>query len=239
MSTNAKWEALRRQFRQLETEIDSKILEYGRMATALNSTSSHSAANFHAMETVEMELEAQLKKMAGCVEELARCIEQPQITSTTTTTTSAPLMHSLQRHRDINYDYLREFQKIRANIQQARDHSQLLSSPTSTTFPTMLSDGRSQTNRSQMDSLLNERRKIDNVSSITDSVLDAAAETRSALFNQRQSLLQNSKRLGSTLSRLPGINTIIHQIQVRRKRDSLIVGAVIGLCLVLIIWYRS
>lgn len=44
-------------------------------------------------------------------------------------------------------------------------------------------------------------------------------------------------RMGGVLSQMPGINSLISMIHSRRRRDSIIMGCVVGICLILILGY--
>jgi Golgi SNAP receptor complex protein 1 len=43
--------------------------------------------------------------------------------------------------------------------------------------------------------------------------------------------------MGGVLSQMPGINTLITMIHSRRRRDSIIMGVVVGACVLLILGY--
>lgn len=45
------------------------------------------------------------------------------------------------------------------------------------------------------------------------------------------------QRMGGVLSQMPGINTLITMIHSRRRRDSIIMGVVVGACVLLILGY--
>jgi Golgi SNAP receptor complex protein 1 len=44
-------------------------------------------------------------------------------------------------------------------------------------------------------------------------------------------------RMGGVLNQMPGINSLITMIRSRRRRDSIIVGCVVGICVLLLLGY--
>ena len=152
-------------------------------------------------------------------------------------TINPSMMHTLQRHRDIHYDYAREYKKLKQSISQLQDHAELLSGPRQTRMTA--DDHASLLNNDPSMLLMQERRHLNQSHSMTDNVLDAAQSVKSALFQQRQSLYQSSSRMGSSVtSQLPSIGSLIQRIQVRRRRDSLILGLIAGICILLLLFYK-
>ena len=44
-------------------------------------------------------------------------------------------------------------------------------------------------------------------------------------------------KLNDLSSKFPLINSLVNKINLRKRRDTIILGCVIGLCLVFMIWY--
>jgi Golgi SNAP receptor complex protein 1 len=44
-------------------------------------------------------------------------------------------------------------------------------------------------------------------------------------------------RMGGVLNQMPGINSLISMIRSRRRRDTVIVGSVVGFCVLLLLGY--
>lgn len=85
--------------------------------------------------------------------------------------------------------------------------------------------------------MLNERSRIDNSNSMADSLLAQAYETRDEFIRQRASLAGIQRRMLNTLSMVPGINTIIAKVNTRKKRDSLILAALVTTCVLLLLFF--
>lgn len=92
---------------------------------------------------------------------------------------------------------------------------------------------------SDTDALLAERSRIDNSHSMIDSTLEQAYSTRSDLASQRDLLGSVASRMAHTAQSLPGVSGVITMIGRRRRRDSIIMGLVIGSCTFLILMYLT
>lgn len=46
-----------------------------------------------------------------------------------------------------------------------------------------------------------------------------------------------NSRMGGVVSQMPGLNSLISMISSRRRRDTYIVGGVIGVCVLLLLMY--
>lgn len=64
-----------------------------------------------------------------------------------------------------------------------------------------------------------------------------AYATREDFAQQRTMLSRIDQRMGGVLSQMPGINSLITMIHSRRRRDSIIMGIVVGICVLLILGY--
>ena len=92
---------------------------------------------------------------------------------------------------------------------------------------------------SDTDALLAERSRLDNSHGMIDRTLDQAYATRADLSSQRDLIGSIASRMTTTAQSLPGINGVITMIGRRRRRDSIIMGLVIGGCTVLILMYLT
>lgn len=245
------WDALRKQARKLETEVDARLLAFSR-AGAQTHGSGHFGASGSttgagagagsgpsgattrrglaggsaavAADGGEAEVEELLRKLTQAVNEMAAYLDGPN-------PTNPSMMHMLQRHRDILYDYTREFKKTKANIQSSREHADLLSSVRED-----ISSFRSGASSGQ-DMLLTERGRIDNSNRLADQILEQAYETKDSLKSQRGVLFGINRRVTLVASQIPGLNSIIGKIGTRKRRDSVILAGVISFCLFLLLMY--
>lgn len=62
-------------------------------------------------------------------------------------------------------------------------------------------------------------------------------ETRDHLVSQRQTFKKLQTRFNDISNRFPALNSIIQRINMRKKRDSIILGVVVGTCTILLLLY--
>lgn len=88
-----------------------------------------------------------------------------------------------------------------------------------------------------MDLLLKESEHIRNSERLIDDQINIAIESRETLINQRVAFKAIQAKLNDLSSRFPLVNNLVQKINLRKRRDTIIVGAVIGVCLTFIVWY--
>merc|ERR1712110_672712 len=93
--------------------------------------------------------------------------------------------------------------------------------------------GRNQ----KMDSLQRELEHTRNSERMIDEQINIALETRDNLVNQREILKAVQTKLNDLSSKFPLINSLVNKINLRKRRDTIILGSVIGVCLILMLWY--
>ncbi|KAI8849770.1 hypothetical protein BC829DRAFT_432277 [Chytridium lagenaria] len=210
------WESLRRQARQLENDVESKLVNFARLGSALAGNGSGSsgmantsvaAGNWASAVGLQREIEELLRKLTEVVDGMASCLDGPN-----SSPSNPPMMHTLQRHRDILYDFSKEFKKTKANIAAAKDHSELLGS--------IRDDISSYRPNNTEDLLLNERSKIDGSHKLADIVLEQAYETRDALNLQGRMLSGTRGRVAAALSKFPAINNLFTKINTKKRKDT-------------------
>jgi len=135
---------------------------------------------------------------------------------------SQSMFRAIQRHRDVYQDYAREFNRTKANVQNALDQANLLSG---------VRNDIDAYKSSAADSLLAERSRIDSSHRMTDDVLEQAYATRSEFAQQSSSLAGINARMTNVINTIPGINNLLGMIKTRRRRDAYILGVLIGVCL--------
>jgi Golgi SNAP receptor complex protein 1 len=55
--------------------------------------------------------------------------------------------------------------------------------------------------------------------------------------NQREAIKLVQKKLNDLTNRFPVINSLVNRINLRKRRDTIILGLVVGFCLVFLIWW--
>lgn len=241
MSQGNQWEDLRKRARQLENEIDLKLVSFSKLGTSFSAIRSNgsdssdtapllNATNSeHMFHTMAMEIEQLLNKLSDVNDRMADYAGSVSVASP-----SAALLHTLQRHRDILQDYTHEFHKTKANIEACREREELMGSVQREIDSYKSSSGG--LNR-RTDLYLKENEHIRNSERIADETISVAMATKENLSSQKLTLKKISSSMNSMANRFPVLNSLMQRINLRKRRDSLILGGVIAVCIVLLLWY--
>ncbi|XP_005093915.1 Golgi SNAP receptor complex member 1 isoform X2 [Aplysia californica] len=232
------WEDLRRQARQLENEIDLKLVSFSKLGTNYSSQRDYDsndtapllnkASSEHMFDTMAMEISQLLAKLTEVND---RMVEYTQTISVSSP--SATLMHTLQRHRDILQDYSHEFQKTSANISQMREREDLLGSVRRDISAYKNSSGLNR----RSDLYLKENEHIRNSERLVDEQISIAIATKENLQSQSRFLTSITQKVNTLANRFPVINSLVQRINLRKRRDSIILALVIAVCIILLILY--
>ncbi|WVR08079.1 hypothetical protein IAU60_005125 [Kwoniella sp. DSM 27419] len=239
MSSSQSWDNARRHARALETALDAKLSTYSKLAATIarggSSGSSSGTRDALSLEEegdgvggyklVEEEIDELLSKFDQAIDDLSNLINHPSQPP------SASMQHAVQRHRDNLDDYRRDYLRTRSGVEQSIRRSNLLGSVRKD-----INDYKSSL-PSQTDALLQDRSRIDSSHRMIDDTLSQAYATREDFAQQRSLLASIDSRMGGVLSQMPGINSLITMIRTRRRRDSIIMGCVVGSCVILLLGY--
>ncbi|GAA5831731.1 hypothetical protein JCM3766R1_004996 [Sporobolomyces carnicolor] len=223
-------DTVRRDLNATTAQCSSLLTRYSKLA-AQASTSYSSNGKLRddlgrQKEDLEQELDGALDLFAAQIDRLANfhaTAHPPPSTSAT---------HTLERHRSVLQDYQRERVRTQRSLQEAEDRANLLSS-----VRDEISTFKTQTGSSATDSLLAERGKIDNSHRMADATLEQAYATRAEFAAQRSGLSQIQARMNGVAAQVPGLNSVIGMINSRRRRDSVIMGTVIGVCTLALLFF--
>uniref|UniRef100_A0A8C9VZP9 Golgi SNAP receptor complex member 1 n=1 Tax=Scleropages formosus TaxID=113540 RepID=A0A8C9VZP9_SCLFO len=226
------WEDLRKQARQLENELDLKLVSFSKLCTSYSSSRDgrrgdssdttpllNNSTQDRMFETMAVEIEQLLAKLTGLNDKMAEYSSAPGVTSL-----NAALMHTLQRHRDILQDYTHEFHKTKANFLAIREREDLLGSVRKDIETYKSGTG---VNNRRTELFLKEHEHLRNI----------AMATKENMTSQRGMLKSIQGRVNTLANRFPAINSLIQRINLRKRRDSLILGGVIGICTILLLLY--
>uniref|UniRef100_A0A671XPI6 Golgi SNAP receptor complex member 1 n=1 Tax=Sparus aurata TaxID=8175 RepID=A0A671XPI6_SPAAU len=221
------WEDLRKQARQLENELDLKLVSFSKLCTSYSSSRDgrrdtsdttpllNNSTQDRMFDTMSVEIEQLLAKLTAVNDKMAEYTNTPG-----TASLNAALMHTLQRHRDILQDYTHEFHKTKGNFLAIREREDLLGSVRKDI------DGSGVNNR-RTELFLKEHEHLRNI----------AMATKENMTSQRGMLKSIQSRVNTLANRFPTINNLIQRINLRKRRDSLILGTVIGVCTILLLLY--
>lgn len=129
--------------------------------------------------------------------------------------------------------------KIKTSIQTSRDRLNLISDVR------MDIDQHNTRNRSpghgghldnDNDYYLQERQNVSASHNIMDSLISQVMETRDEIMRQRNVLETVGNRLESSISKIPGINTVLNRIDSRHRKNAIVITTVSLICLI-ILWF--
>ena len=86
-----------------------------------------------------------------------------------------------------------------------------------------------------MQSYLDERSHLERSHLMMDETLDQAYATQQEFRGQREQLGHTLTRLTRVAAQMPGVQSIISLISRRRRRDTIVLAVVIGVCLVILL----
>lgn len=163
-------------------------------------------------------------------------------------TASALKQNNLSRHREVLSDHRRELGRLRSSIAESRDRQHLLSNVRSDidAHRRAANNRKSSTGNaadddpSQLEAeyMLQERGHIDNSHNMIDSVLSQAYAVNESFTLQGETLASVNRRIVGAASQVPGINGLIQRIGNKRRRDGIILGVFIGICMLVFLYFR-
>lgn len=145
------------------------------------------------------------------------------------------MIHTIQRHTEILQGYRQEFNKIRANHITRIEREELLRGSGIST--SSLNSNSSNSGLSRREMYLKEASHLNNSHNLINDQISIAMEARDHLTLQRHSLKRLQTRFNDISNRFPVISSLLSRINIRKRRDSIILGAVIAGCTILLLLY--
>ncbi|KAF2093083.1 V-snare-domain-containing protein [Rhizodiscina lignyota] len=223
-ATGGGWAQLRQQARSLETQTETLFHTYSQYASATNIPPKPTEDEGR----TESQLEDILEQRENLITQLSRLLD-----SESALTSSALKQNNLARHREVLAEHRRELQRLKSSINDARNKANLLSNVRSDI------DAYRSANPAQAeaDYMLDERRRIDNSHSMADNVLSQAYAVNENFGLQRETLASINRRIVGAASQVPGINTLMSKISVKKRRDGVILAVFIAFCFLMLVWF--
>lgn len=175
--------------------------------------------------TVANSIQDNLNERADKVESLFELASEPEA--------SSAWRHQAQRHHEVLEDHKKTFSRLSNQYKLEQNRENLLSSVRSD-----IESHRARTPQDESTYYADERGRIEQSNSLADSLLQQAYETRAEFSRQQQVLKNVQRRIWHAASKMPGINTLISRINTRQKRNSLIMAAVITICILFLIFFH-
>ncbi|WFD37575.1 protein transport protein gos1 [Malassezia japonica] len=231
------WEAQSRRVRQVQQRLDAKLTAYSQLVSdAASNSSPLSTAPSVAVDmnsgatsatpdpaSLEAEIQALLVQYADAQAELSTLLNDPALPPTQTQ------LHTVQRHRELLMELERDFFRTKTNLLHALSRKQLLGH-----VKEDISAYRAQ-HQSETQAYLDERAHLDRSQRMMDETLDQAYATQSEFRAQRNQLSNTLQRMTNAAAQVPGLNSILTMITRRRRRDTIILAVLIGVCVVILL----
>ncbi|KAI6652740.1 Golgi SNAP receptor complex member 1 [Oopsacas minuta] len=210
---NGRWEDLRRQVRRCEGEIESKLSSYARLVSADTSTRNLQS------QSLSNELSQKLTNLKELNNTLQEYVNSQY---------NAPpsMLQTAERHKEVLQDYQQEFSKTAENIGTLQKREALFT----------LSRNRGGDTNNKSDLLLKEHEHVKHTTRMADEIINMAIDTKESLSNQRKALSGIFSTTDSISNKFPLLNRLSNKIQFKRKKDSIILGSVIAVGLIIFIF---
>ncbi|KAI4455198.1 gos-28 snare- related [Holotrichia oblita] len=224
--TILSYEDLRKQARHLENDIDLKLVAFSKLGAGINTPHAHNSSDTvpllsgeDTFEAMGLEIEQLLGKLTQVNERMS---EQP--------VSGAAMLHTLRRHKDILADLSRDFRKTNSQHVARREREELLQ-------PNKPENYRPEGVNRREQYTIKENQHLYNSDRLVNDQISIAMETREHLANQRQTFKRMQTRFNDISNRFPIMNSLMQRINIRKRRDSIIIGLVIAVCTFLMLLY--
>lgn len=91
--------------------------------------------------------------------------------------------------------------------------------------------------RGMRESLLKESNHLSRSEQLVDEQFDIALKTHESLVNQRSTINSMREGFNNVTNRFTSVNSLIKNIRIRRRRDTIIVAFVFAMCLGLFLYH--
>ncbi|KAL0865155.1 hypothetical protein Bca101_044273 [Brassica carinata] len=218
MDVPSSWDALRKQARKIEAQLDEQMHSYRRLVSTNKALTKSDGA--------ESNLEAG-------IELLLRQLQQvnAQMQAWVSSGGSEMVSHTLTRHQEILQDLTQEFYRHRSSLKAKQEHASLLEDFREFDRTRLdLEEGGEQ-------ALLKEHAGINRNTAQMAGVISQAQATLGTLVFQRSTFGGINSKLSNVTSRLPTVNAILSAIKRKKSMDTIILSLVAAVCTFLILIY--
>jgi len=179
---------------------------------------------------IETQIKELLEKREALISQLSRLLD-----SEATLTSSAVKHNNLSRLREVLAEHRRDLNRLASAISETRDRANLLSTVRSDhdAYRATASPGDAEA-----DYMLEERGRVENSHNVMDRVLSQAYAVNENFGLQRETLASINRRIVGAANHIPGVNSLIGKIGAKRRRDGIILGVFIGLCFLVLLFFR-
>ncbi|KAM7254135.1 hypothetical protein ACFE04_031817 [Oxalis oulophora] len=217
MDGPSSWDALRKQARKLEAQLDEQMNSYRKLISRKASSTKADAAE----ADVESGIEWLLKQLHQVNLHMQQWVSSGG---------SEMVSHTLTRHQEILQDLTQEFYRLQSSLRAKQEHASLL-------------DGFREFDHTRLDlgdgdqALLREHAAISRSTGQMDDVISQAQATLGTLVHQRSTFGGINLKIGNIGSRLPTINQVLSSIKRKKSMDAIILSLIASACTVMIFIY--
>ncbi|KAE8689514.1 Golgi SNAP receptor complex member 1-1 [Hibiscus syriacus] len=220
MEVPISWDALRKQARKLEAQLDEQMNSYRKLVSNKALTENDSEEN-----DVESGIDRLLKQLQEVNMKMQDLVSSGG---------SEMVSHTLTRHQEILQDLTQEFYRLRSSLRAKQEHASLLEDFREFDRTRLdLEEGVGSTEQA----LIKERAAISRNTGHMDNVISQAQATLGALVLQRSTFGGINSKLSNVSSRLPTVNQILSSIKRKKSMDTIILSLVASVCTFLIFIY--
>ncbi|XP_068652838.1 Golgi SNAP receptor complex member 1-1 [Aristolochia californica] len=216
MDSPSSWDALRKQARNLEAQLDDRMNLYRRLVAA------NSDGSENDLETGIDHLLTQLQQVIA------------QMQAWVSSGGSEIFSHTLTRHQEILQDLTQEFYRLRSSQKAKQEHALLLQDYRGFNHTKADLEANGDYERQ---ALLKEQASLSRNTGQIDSVISHAQATLGALVLQRSTFSGIGSKITNVSSRLPSVNNILSAIKRKKSMDTIILSLVAAVCTFLILIY--
>ncbi|GMH15894.1 hypothetical protein Nepgr_017735 [Nepenthes gracilis] len=209
MDAPRSWDALRKQARKLEAQLDEQMNSYRKLVAAKVDT---------ADKDIESGIELLLKQLQQVNFQMQAWVSSGG---------SEMVSHTLMRHQEILQDLTQEFYRLRSSLRANQEHASLLQDFRE--FDRSRLDLEGGGNSVEL-ALLKEHASISRSTGQMDSVISQAQSTLGALVLQGSTFGGINSKLNNVSSHLPTVNHILAAIKRKKSMDTIILSLVASHC---------
>jgi len=209
----SSWDALRKQARRLEAQLDDQMIAYRKLVSMKSDGSEND---------IESDIERSLKQLQQVNSQMQTWVSSGG---------SEVLSHTLTRHMEILQDLTQEFYRLRSSLRVKQQHASLLDLRD---FDRAKFDVEEA---GESEALLREQAAIGRNSGQVDNVISQAQATLGALMSQRSTFGGITTKISNVSSRIPTINHILAAIRRKKSMDTIILSLVASVCAFLMFIY--
>ncbi|KAK1630902.1 hypothetical protein QYE76_005217 [Lolium multiflorum] len=209
----SSWDALRKQARRLEAQLDDQMIAYRKLVSMKSDGSEND---------IEADIERSLKQLQQVNSQMQTWVSSGG---------SEVLSHTLTRHMEILQDLTQEFYRLRSSLRVKQQHASLLDLRD---FDRAKFDVEEA---GESEALLREQAAIGRSSGQVDTVISQAQATLGALMSQRSTFGGITTKISNVSSRIPTINHVLASIRRKKSMDTIILSLVASVCAFLMFIY--